>query len=69
MQEKNQLPLPWIFILMMITEISREKALEVAKRIIFTRVSDLINKVDTDYSGVLTFIFSDKKIADRGTYY
>src|SRR5690348_14919145 len=46
---------------------SREKALEVAKRIIFTRVSDLINKVDTDYSGVLTFIFSDKKIADRGT--
>ncbi len=31
---------------------SREKALEVAKRIIFTRISDLVNKVDTDYSGV-----------------
>jgi DNA-directed RNA polymerase subunit A' len=47
--------------------LSREKALEVAKRIIFTRISDLIVKVDTDYSGVLSFYFSDKKIADRGT--
>ncbi|MGN6821252.1 MAG: DNA-directed RNA polymerase subunit A'', partial [Candidatus Nitrosocosmicus sp.] len=46
---------------------SREKALEVAKKIIFTRVSDLINKIDTDYSGVLSFNFSDKKLADRGT--
>jgi len=46
---------------------SREKALEVAKRIIFTRISDLINKVDTDYSGALSFNFSDKKITDRGT--
>jgi len=40
---------------------SREKALEVAKRIIFTRISDLVNKVDTDYSGVLSFNFSEKK--------
>ena len=32
-------------------KLSREKALEVAKRIIFTRISDLVNKVDTDYSG------------------
>lgn len=47
--------------------LSREKALEVAKRIIFTRISDLVSKVDTDYSGNLTFYFSDKKIADRGT--
>jgi DNA-directed RNA polymerase subunit A' len=47
--------------------LSREKALEVAKRIIFTRISDLVNKVDTDYSGVLTFNFSEKKITDRGT--
>ena len=46
---------------------SREKALEVAKRIIFTRISDLVNKVDTDYSGILTFNFSDKKLTDRGT--
>ncbi len=46
---------------------SREKALEVAKRIIFTRISDLVNKVDTDYSGVLSFNFSEKKITDRGT--
>jgi DNA-directed RNA polymerase subunit A' len=48
-------------------KLSREKALEVAKRIIFTRISDLVNKVDTDYSGNLSFIFSEKKIADRGT--
>ena len=47
--------------------LSREKALEVAKRIIFTRISDLISKVDTDYSGNLSFYFSDKKITDRGT--
>ena len=47
--------------------LSREKALEVAKRIIFTRISDLISKVDTDYAGNLTFYFSDKKITDRGT--
>jgi DNA-directed RNA polymerase subunit A' len=46
---------------------SREKALEVAKRIIFTRISDLVIKVDTDYSGILSFYFSDKKISDRGT--
>lgn len=46
---------------------SREKALEVAKKIIFTRISDLVKKVDTDYSGILTFNFSDKKISDRGT--
>ena len=48
-------------------KLSREKALEVAKRIIFTRISDLVNKVDTDYSGNLSFFFSEKKIADRGT--
>lgn len=48
-------------------KLSREKALEVAKRIIFTRISDLVNKVDTDYSGNLSFIFSERKIADRGT--
>src|SRR5207344_3203609 len=48
-------------------KLSREKALEVAKRIIFTRISDLVNKVDTDYSGNLSFFFSEKKIADKGT--
>ena len=26
-----------------------------------------VNKVDTDYSGNLSFFFSEKKIADRGT--
>ncbi len=46
---------------------SREKALEVAKRIIFTRISDLVSKVDTDYSGILSFHFSDKKLSERGT--
>ncbi|WP_458746900.1 DNA-directed RNA polymerase subunit A' [Candidatus Nitrosocosmicus sp. T] len=48
-------------------KLSREKALDVAKRIIFTRISDLVDKVDTDYSGNLSFFFSEKKIADRGT--
>src|SRR6476646_8918703 len=36
-------------------KISREKALEVAREILFTRVSDLIEKMDTDYVGILTF--------------
>ena len=67
MPEKSLLLQQWIFILMKNHRSSREKALEVAKRIIFTRISDLINKVDTDYSGALSFNFSDKKITDRGT--
>ncbi|MBV9667802.1 MAG: DNA-directed RNA polymerase subunit A'', partial [Nitrososphaeraceae archaeon] len=45
---------------------SREKALEVAREIIFTRVSDLVEKTDTDYSGILTFNFSEDKLLERG---
>lgn len=46
--------------------ISREKALDVAREIIFTRVSDLVEKTDTDYSGILSFYFSESKLAERG---
>jgi DNA-directed RNA polymerase subunit A' len=46
--------------------ISREKALEVAREIIFTRVSDLVEKTDTDYDGTLTFFVSDTKLTERG---
>ncbi|WP_075054561.1 DNA-directed RNA polymerase subunit A' [Nitrososphaera viennensis] len=45
---------------------SREKALEVAREILFTQVGDLIEKSETDYSGVLTFYFSEAKLAERG---
>ena len=47
-------------------KISREKALEVAREIIFTRVSDLIENSDTDYSGILTFFLSEDKLLERG---
>jgi DNA-directed RNA polymerase subunit A' len=46
--------------------VSREKALDVAREIIFTRVSDLVEKSDTDYSGILSFYFSESKLAERG---
>ncbi|MGC1931857.1 MAG: DNA-directed RNA polymerase subunit A', partial [Candidatus Nitrosopolaris sp.] len=46
--------------------ITREKALEVAREIIYTRVSDLIEKTDVDYEGVLTFKIGETKLADRG---
>lgn len=46
--------------------ISREKALEVAREIIFTRVSDLVEKIDTDYGGTLTFCVSETKLTERG---
>jgi DNA-directed RNA polymerase subunit A' len=45
---------------------SREKALEVAREILFTQVGDLIERSETDYSGVLTFYLSDAKLAERG---
>jgi DNA-directed RNA polymerase subunit A' len=47
-------------------KVSREKALEVAREIIFTRVSDLVDKIETDYSGVLTFYMSGAKLVERG---
>ena len=47
-------------------KVSREKALQVAKEIIYTRVSDLIDKTDIDYSGILNFYFSEAQLAERG---
>jgi DNA-directed RNA polymerase subunit A' len=46
--------------------VSREKALEVAKEILFTEIGDLIDRTETDYSGVLTFHLSEVKLAERG---
>lgn len=46
--------------------VSREKALEVAREIIFTRVNDLIEKTDVDYAGILTFHLSELKLVERG---
>ncbi len=47
-------------------KVSREKALEVAREILFTQIGDLIDRLDTDYSGVLTFHLSESKMAERG---
>ena len=47
-------------------KVSREKALQVAKEIIYTRVSDLIEKTDIDYSGILNFYFSEAQLTERG---
>jgi DNA-directed RNA polymerase subunit A' len=54
--------------LFLVSEIktSREKALAVAKEIIYTRVNDLVSNTDTDYSGILYFFFSDSKLTERG---
>jgi DNA-directed RNA polymerase subunit A' len=46
--------------------VSREKALEVAREILFTQIGDLIDRSETDYSGVLTFHLSEAKMAERG---
>jgi DNA-directed RNA polymerase subunit A' len=46
--------------------VSREKALNVAREIIFTKVADLIERSETDYSGILTFHISDSKLSERG---
>ena len=46
--------------------VSREKALNVAREIIFTKVADLIERSETDYSGILTFHISDTKLSERG---
>src|SRR5918995_151015 len=46
--------------------ISREKALSVAKEIIHTKVIDVVEKTDIDYSGIIKLTFSDSKLNDRG---
>jgi len=47
-------------------KVSREKALNVAREIIFTKVADLLERTETDYSGILTFHISDSKLSERG---
>ena len=47
-------------------KVSREKALSVAREIIFTKVADLIERTETDYSGILTFHISESKLFERG---
>src|SRR4029078_7077073 len=44
----------------------RKKALNVAREIIFTKVADLLERTETDYSGILTFHISDSKLSERG---
>ncbi len=46
--------------------VSREKALEIAKEILFTEIGALVDKTDTDYSGVLTLNLSEAKLSERG---
>jgi DNA-directed RNA polymerase subunit A' len=46
--------------------VSREKALEIAREILFTEIGALVDKVDTDYGGILTFYLSEAKLAERG---
>src|ERR671915_177109 len=46
--------------------VSREKALEVAREILFTQIGDLVSRTETDYSGILTFHLSEAKLAERG---
>jgi DNA-directed RNA polymerase subunit A' len=46
--------------------VSREKALEVAREILFTEIGNLVDKSDTDYSGVLAFHLSEAKLIERG---
>jgi DNA-directed RNA polymerase subunit A' len=46
--------------------VSREKALEIAKEVLFTEIGALADKIDVDYSGVLTFFLSEAKLSERG---
>jgi DNA-directed RNA polymerase subunit A' len=46
--------------------VSREKALEIAKEVLFTEIGALTDKTDVDYSGVLTFFLSEAKLSERG---
>ena len=47
-------------------KISREKALAVAREIIHTRVSDLVEKTETDYSGIISIFISENRLVERG---
>ncbi|MFQ5969097.1 MAG: DNA-directed RNA polymerase subunit A' [Nitrososphaerales archaeon] len=45
---------------------SKEKTLEIAREILFTKINDLVERVETDYSSMLKFIFSKEKMEERG---
>ena len=46
--------------------VSREKALEIAREVLFTEIGALVDRTETDYSGVLTFYLSEAKLSERG---
>lgn len=45
---------------------SREKAIEVAKRVMQTKVSNLIEHQETDYTSQIKLVLDAKKMSDRG---
>ncbi|MGH9878808.1 MAG: DNA-directed RNA polymerase subunit A', partial [Nitrososphaerales archaeon] len=45
---------------------SREKALEIARDILFTSIGDLVERMETDYTTTLKFVLSKEKIEERG---
>jgi DNA-directed RNA polymerase subunit A' len=45
---------------------SREKAIEAARNVLQTKVSDLIKRIDTNYSTEITLTLSDDKLIERG---
>jgi DNA-directed RNA polymerase subunit A' len=45
---------------------SREKAIEVARNVLQTKISDLIEDSETDYNTEIRLIFSPKKLKNRG---
>jgi DNA-directed RNA polymerase subunit A' len=45
---------------------SREKALEIAKDILFTSIADLVERMETDYTTTLKFVLSKEKMEERG---
>ncbi|MFQ5920940.1 MAG: DNA-directed RNA polymerase subunit A'', partial [Nitrososphaerales archaeon] len=45
---------------------SREKALGIAKEILFTRLSNLVERIETDYDTSLKFTLSKEKMEERG---
>ncbi|MEM2210721.1 MAG: DNA-directed RNA polymerase subunit A' [Nitrososphaerales archaeon] len=46
--------------------VSKEKALEVGREILFTKVGDLVEYSEIDYSGVIKFILNKELLKERG---
>ncbi|MFQ5940705.1 MAG: DNA-directed RNA polymerase subunit A' [Nitrososphaerales archaeon] len=44
---------------------SREKTVEIAREILFTKLTDLVEKTETDYSTTIKFMLSKEKIEQR----